>query len=109
MASNGDGHRLLIVQPYVPAYRQPFFDQLVSALATDGITCRVAAPPARGRQLLRGDEAPGRPWTFPVRRSEFPIPGGTITYTRVTREARRFDGVIYGLAGTAVENYAGLL
>jgi glycosyltransferase involved in cell wall biosynthesis len=109
MASNGDGHRLLIVQPYVPAYRQPFFEQLVNALATDGIACRVAGPPARGPQLLRGDEAPSRPWTLPVRRSELPVPGGSVTYTRVTREARRFDGVVYGLAGTAVENYAGLL
>jgi glycosyltransferase involved in cell wall biosynthesis len=109
MASSGDGHRLLIVQPYVPAYRQPFFERLVSVLAGDGIACRVAGPPARGPQLLRGDEAPTRPWTMPVRRSEIAVPGGTITYTRVTREARRFDGVIYGLTGTAVENYVGLL
>ncbi len=109
MAPSGDGHRLLIVQPYIPAYRQPFFERLVSALADDGIICRVAGPPAKGPALLRGDEAPIRPWTIPVRRSEFRVPGGTVSYTSVTLAARRFDGVIYGLAGTAVENYAGLL
>ena len=37
-----------IVQPYIPAYRRPFFDGLNASLARDGIELAVLAAKARG-------------------------------------------------------------
>jgi glycosyltransferase involved in cell wall biosynthesis len=46
---------LLIVQPYVPKYREAFFSKLVAKLDDEGISCRVAASMPRGSQSERGD------------------------------------------------------
>lgn len=46
---------LLIVQPYVPAYRVPLFAGMREALADEGIDMRIAAGRPHGAAELRGD------------------------------------------------------
>ncbi len=48
--------RLLIVQPYVPEYRVPFFDGLRARLATVGIDVMLAAGRPQGATRLRSDD-----------------------------------------------------
>ncbi len=58
--------RVLIVQPYVPTYRVPFFEALDRTFADHGISMKVAAPAARGSQAQRGDAARAHPWMVPT-------------------------------------------
>jgi glycosyltransferase involved in cell wall biosynthesis len=51
--------RLLIIQPYIPAYRVPFFHGLRTELADSGIDMRLIAGRPQGAAALRGDEAGG--------------------------------------------------
>lgn len=51
--------RLLIVQPYVPSYRVPFFELLKEDLSNRGIDCAVAAATAQASDHLRGDDRSG--------------------------------------------------
>lgn len=48
---------LTIVQPYIPAYRVAFFEQLTAELARDSIAVRVIAGRPTGAQAQRGDAA----------------------------------------------------
>jgi glycosyltransferase involved in cell wall biosynthesis len=48
--------RLLIVQPYVPAYRVPLFRRMKESLADVGIDLALAAPIAKGRDSSRNDD-----------------------------------------------------
>jgi glycosyltransferase involved in cell wall biosynthesis len=49
--------RVVIVQPYVPRYRVPFFEGLATTLAQAGIDLTVAAGRAADGQAARGDSA----------------------------------------------------
>lgn len=51
--------RLLIIQPYIPSYRVPFFQGLRAELASAGIDMRLVAGRPQGAAALRGDEAGG--------------------------------------------------
>lgn len=50
---------LLIVQPYVPHYRVPFFTRLAESLDARGVGLTVAGPGPHGTQAARNDEALG--------------------------------------------------
>ena len=47
--------RVVIVQPYVPQYRLPFFERLTDTLAESGVELVVAAGSPEGAQAARGD------------------------------------------------------
>jgi glycosyltransferase involved in cell wall biosynthesis len=51
-----DKNRLLIIQPYIPAYRQPLFAALKNNLADNGLQLAVASAQAHGEDHLRGDD-----------------------------------------------------
>lgn len=51
-----DPNRLLIVQPYIPAYRVPLFAAMKAGLARYGIEMAVAAAHAGGADHSRGDD-----------------------------------------------------
>jgi glycosyltransferase involved in cell wall biosynthesis len=48
--------RLLIIQPYVPAYRVPLFRHMKESLSAMGIDLAIAAPLAIGRDSSRNDD-----------------------------------------------------
>lgn len=50
-------HRLLILQPYVPAYRVPLFAAMKAELAEQGIELAVASARASGADRSRDDDA----------------------------------------------------
>lgn len=52
-----DSQRLLIVQPYVPAYRVPLFAKMRVELLEHGITLAVASSKADGHDGARGDDS----------------------------------------------------
>lgn len=49
-------YRLLIVQPYIPTYRVPFFKRLREEAARQGIAVTVASAEARGANASRSDD-----------------------------------------------------
>lgn len=60
------GVPVVVTQPYVPAYRVPFFERLAGRLAELGSSLEVYAGAPRGDQRLRADAADG-PWRRPLR------------------------------------------
>lgn len=53
-------HRVLIIQPYVPRYRESFFRDLRGELSRSGVDLVVAASSAAGVQSLRTDSTHGQ-------------------------------------------------
>ena len=99
--------RLLIVQPYLPRYRVPFFDRLIPRLAADDIDCRVAIPTAPLVQLDRGDSADA-PWTLHTQARSFDLAGRSFSMYGSAQARRGADAVITGLASTSVDTWAAL-
>jgi glycosyltransferase involved in cell wall biosynthesis len=96
-----------IVQPYVPTYRVPFFEQLTSASREDGIDVRVVASRAQGLQAARGDGA-APSWLEVVEPRVLRIAGRSLVLTSSSRFWKHADGVVLPLTGATVENYEAL-
>jgi glycosyltransferase involved in cell wall biosynthesis len=47
--------RVVVVQPYIPQYRVPFFERLATVLADSGVELVIAAGSPEGDQAARGD------------------------------------------------------
>lgn len=99
--------RLLIVQPYLPRYRLPFFDQLVARLAADGIDCRVAIPAAPLVQRDREDSSDA-PWTIHTKARSATFAGRSFSMYGSAPARRGADAVITGLASTSLDTWAAL-
>src|SRR3712207_1774070 len=102
-------HRLLIVQPYVPEYRLPFFQGLLERLDNVGIKCSVSSFGAHGEAAARGDQTAAHPWIRPAVETIVPFTAGRVRRGRVRHLASDCDGVILGLMGTALHNYPDLV
>lgn len=86
---------VLIVQPYVPAYRVALFEQLRDRLDDEGIDLRVAAGTPDGEQAARGDStAPEWLTSLRARRA------GPLILTRSGGELGDAAGVVFPLMGT---------
>lgn len=82
-----------IAQPYIPSYSLPFFEGLVSKLATDGIVLTVLHSPGLGQARSRRDvELPA--WSVPVRAREVQIAGRILVARWLPSQARRADLLI---------------
>lgn len=98
---------LWIVQPYVPAYRVPFFEHLAVELESDGITLRVVAGTPRGAQAARGDAT--RPdWLVKARDRTVPVAGRTLTLTSTYPLWRNAEAVIVPHMGSSLDAYRAL-
>lgn len=100
--------RLTIVQPYVPRYRQQFFEQLISRLKLDSIDCSIAAGHAKGRQALRADEADPA-WVVPVRSRELAIGTRSLDLGGTRSAWKDADAVILGHEGSSLDVYRALV
>ncbi|MET9018456.1 glycosyltransferase family 4 protein [Actinopolymorpha sp. NPDC004070] len=93
-----------IVQPYVPRYRIPLFEQLGAQLSTAGVELRVAAGAANDVQAERGDEV--RPdWLVPMAWTRF----GPAQISHARRLYRGADGVVFPHLGSNPELSAALI
>lgn len=97
--------RLLIVQPYIPSYRVPFFSGLVEALRRDSVDVRVIAPAEPlGTQGARGDAASGHPWHVVTRASSIRVGHRRLTYYGSFPHLGSADGVIAPAAGSCLDS-----
>ena len=97
--------RVLIVQERLPHYRVPFFEQLRSRLAQDGIDLELAHGRGQGAMAARGDEAE-LPWAHVVDNKTFGIGRHSLVWQPVRRLAAQADLVIVEQASRMAVNYA---
>jgi glycosyltransferase involved in cell wall biosynthesis len=92
---------VVILQPYVPAYRVALFDQLSAALAAAGLRLLVAHGVPLGDQVYRADADSGAPWSkvVGVRRARV-SPHVYVTWSRSSRVTRDATVVICELSTT---------
>jgi glycosyltransferase involved in cell wall biosynthesis len=100
--------RLLIVQPYLPKYRVPFFESLIAQLAGDGIDCRVTASRVPGAHANRGD-AGHAPWIIETTRHRVKMLGKSFGSMGSGPARRGADAVIVGLQSSQVDPYRAIL
>lgn len=95
---------LVIVQPYIPSYRQAFFDGLEKDLEACGIQMRVAAGRPDAAQALRGDTASlSYQKDFIPKRMQ--LNGRSLDLGGSYRTWSEADAVVLGLVGTSVDLY----
>jgi glycosyltransferase involved in cell wall biosynthesis len=100
---------LVILQPYVPGYRAPFFGALVEQLEPEGIRCRVVAPRARGEQGARNDAAAGFLWEVRARERSLSVLGRRLSWASVGGDLiQQADGIIVGLVGESIDAHRAL-
>jgi len=100
--------RLVIVQPYVPKYRVPFFSGLVEALDAIGIDCVVAAPATPSGGDSRGDAASGDAWHHITKGKAFSTPWATFTSYGSRRLLHDADVVIVPAAASCLDTHLAL-
>jgi len=98
----------VIVQPYVPQYRVPFFDSLVTRLLDNNIDCRVLAGRPAGAQAARGDSGTAD-WLVQVEGRTHKIAGRSVQSIGNSREWLTANGVIVGLAATSPDSYRAIV
>ncbi len=100
---------VVIVQPYVPAYRVGFFEPLVDRLASIGVNCRVVAGTPDRQQEARGDGRAGYPWLTRYRPRRLRVWGHSFELGGSIGSWRAADAVILGLEGTSLDVYRAIL
>jgi FkbM family methyltransferase len=97
-----------MVQPYVPDYREPFFDRVLELLGQKGVQFEVLAAGARGVQRARHDGVhPG--YAVTVAMTTLSLRGISIRWKHVLQRTRSSDLVVVELAAGAVESIIGTL
>ncbi|GEO96708.1 hypothetical protein KTU01_28310 [Kocuria turfanensis] len=100
--------RVVIVQPYVPTYRVPFFERLRQVLTSQGVDCIVAAGVPRGDQAGRGDSV--RPdWLIPIQQKTLTVGRRSVDFSIRPTPWLHTDAVILGLEGSSIPVYQCLL
>jgi glycosyltransferase involved in cell wall biosynthesis len=84
-------HRLLIVQPYIPAYRVNLFTQLEERLSAFGVELRVAAPTPKGADRARRDHVPLGALQIQVNSKSLGIGSKTLNRRSLRTAILRFD------------------
>ncbi len=100
--------KVIIVQPYVPSYRVPFFSKLVSKLADSGISCEIHAQHPSGSQALRGDAALLNEWQVEKPTRSISIGGISVQKSLTWRDIKSSDAVVVGLLGSSPDTYFSL-
>ncbi len=95
---------MTVLQPYVPAYRVPFFDELARMLDDADVDLRVLHGSPEGGQAQRRDARAGR-WSAPIRSRTLRLPGHALHWRPVLRKAWDSDMVIAELASTNLDTY----
>ena len=101
---DGRPRRCVIVQPYVPQYRVPLFNQLRRDLEGVGIELMLVTGMPRGPQARRNDGAL-LPFQRVVRTFELRLFGRSIRFKWLFGNLPKADLTIVELASGALENY----
>lgn len=98
-------HRLVtVLQPYVPAYRVAFFDELGRLLKDADVDLRVVHGSPGPDQAERGDAVVGR-WSMPIRSRTLTLRTHELRWRSSLGWARRSDVIIAELASTNLDTY----
>ena len=100
---------VLIVEEYVPEYRQRFFELLEAALGRQSIRLIVAVGSTPSPLEARGDSAADAPLVRSVPARTVSVAGRHLTYRRLSSFASNADLVIVGQGLRHLENYRLLL
>lgn len=95
---------VVVVQPYVPKYRESFFVELIGVLDDYGIDCSVAAAVPDKDQAARGD-AINAEWILPYVPRNLKIAGKTVGLGGARNLWAAADGVIIGHLGSSLDTY----
>ena len=93
-----------VIQPYVPAYRVPFFDELSRRLDQRGMDLEVVHGEPEGGQADRADARVGT-WSVPIRIRTLQVRGHALHYRPILRRTLRSHLVIAELASTNLDTY----
>ncbi len=93
--------RVVIVQPYVPAYRLRFFEALRDRLSLEGIECHVASTAPNESVAARGD-AVTKDWVIPLKEKVLRPFGKRLRLDLQPRPWNGADAVIMGLEGSSL-------
>lgn len=96
--------RVVILQEYVPNYRQPLFEHLIRLGEENGISIRVAAGLPEGTQSRRGDSAESD-FVRPIRQREFRFAGRRLVFRQIGSYLENADLVILEQARRNVDAY----
>lgn len=99
---------VIIVQPYVPKYREAFFRGLIETLDNENISCKVAAAKPTGTQAQRSDSTDAD-WIVPYEARKLQIGGRTLTLGGARSLWAGADGVIVGHLGSSLDTYLALI
>jgi len=98
---------LIIVQPYVPSYRVPFFEALRADLERHQIVCTVTTGDISNGTAARGDGT-SECWMTPVPTKSLKIAGRALELGGTMPAWRHADGVILGSQGSSLDVYRAL-
>ncbi|UKA62110.1 glycosyltransferase [Arthrobacter sp. FW306-04-A] len=95
---------MVIVQPYVPKYREEFFSKLIKNLNDHQVDCFIAASLPSGTQAERRDSIEAK-WIRRYDARQLRMGGITIGLGGARTLWRDADGVIVGLLGSSLDTY----
>ena len=99
--------RLIIIQSYIPAYREAFFRRLRPALSDQGIALRVIAGEPDGTQAMRGDSARTPLADGAIEKRSLTIAHRSLTLRSLRNEVKTYapNGIIVEQAIKNLETY----
>jgi glycosyltransferase involved in cell wall biosynthesis len=95
--------QVVVIQPYVAAYRKPFYDELSARLRAMGDQLTVLHAQPRHAQAQRGDAVVG-PWSETVTERRLGLGRATLRIKNVWPAIRNGDIVVSELASTCYES-----
>ena len=95
---------MTVIQPYVPAYRVPFFNEVDRILGVAGLRLQVVHGAPTGEQASRGDAWVG-PWSHPVHDRRVTVWGHALHYRSVLALARHSKVTVTEFASTNLDTY----
>lgn len=106
--NHGDMAKIVIVQPYVPRYRRPFFDAVMTELRAHGHHCEVVTGTLNRKRAARGDSVTAA-WHKAHRGFSIRIRGRHFRFYSSWRDWVDADVVIVELATGSIDTYAALV
>lgn len=94
---------VLVLQPYLPEYRRPFFDRVVARLQEMGVVVELVVGRATGGQAARSDESKLPSYARVTRTWRVVIGDRSVRWKRV--RTRGADLVVSELGSGVLENY----
>ena len=101
--------RVVFLQPYVPSYRVPLFDELSAQLSTEGLELVVAHGRPLGAQSRRSDVGIARDWMSEIQVTHGMVAGADIRYKHASALMRSAQVLVSELASGDLTTWVQLM